>query len=80
MKEATGELSSAIIVVICVAILIAFFSYTIWPIIKNNFDAQTSCDKAICKTIPDDDGTVTCYMPDKNGKATSKEIKCNFKG
>ena len=46
MKNATGSLANLVVVCVCVAILVAFFYFTIWPIIKTNFVAQTSCEKA----------------------------------
>ncbi len=76
MKRAVGELSSTVIVVISVAILIAFFYYTVWPLISNNFNSQTSCDKAVCNIASKtDDGKVECTMPGKEGT-----FWCNFKG
>ena len=76
MKRAVGELSGAVIVVISVAILIAFFYYDVWPLISNNFDSQTSCDKAVCNiATKTDDGKVECAMPGKEGT-----FWCNYKG
>ena len=84
MKKAVGELSNTVVVVIAVAILIAFFYYTVWPLIDNNFNAQTSCEKAICDIQKDAsgkvitvDGKVECRMPDKDKTGT---FWCNFKG
>lgn len=74
MKEATGELSSAVVVTISVAILIAFFYFTIWPLIANNFHEQTACEKASCNTKQvDDDGYISCQYKDST-------IKCKYKG
>ena len=75
MKKAVGNLSSAVIAVIAVAILIAFFYYTIWPLIQNNFHAQTSCDQAICNKSTLKDGKVECVIPGKSGT-----FWCNYKG
>ncbi len=75
MKRAVGELSSTVIVVISVAILIAFFYYTIWPVIDNNFKSQTSCDKAVCNPRTLTDGKVECTIPGKEGT-----FWCNYKG
>lgn len=76
MKKAVGELSSTVIVVISVAILIAFFYYTIWPIIERNFNAQTACDKAVCNpNLKNDEGKVECTIPGKEGT-----FWCSFKG
>ena len=73
MKRATGELANLVVVCVCVAILVAFFYFTIWPMIKNNFVMQTSCEKAKCLTKPNVDGMVKCYL---NGK----EFLCRYKG
>lgn len=78
MKKATGELTGAVVVVMCVAILIAFFYFVIWPTIDNNFKSQTACEKAICETRPDDDGMVNCKLCEK-GKSCQK-FKCRYKG
>ncbi|MBE6148509.1 MAG: hypothetical protein E7167_03335 [Firmicutes bacterium] len=74
MKNATSELANLLIVLVCVAILVAFFYFTIWPIIRNNFEAQTACEKAICSSNDTDgDGLVTCRLGDS-------VFECKFKG
>ena len=78
MKEATGELSSAVVVVVSVGILVAFFYYTVWPIIDNNYKSQTSCDKAVCSAKPDAKGFVECTYKNRNN--TTQNIKCKYKG
>ena len=76
MKEATSETSNLIVVAVCVAILIAIFSYTVWPIIKTRFEADSSCAKAKCSSKDDDgDGMVECYY-----KGNSNPIECPYKG
>ena len=82
MKKAIGELSSTVIVVISVAILIAFFYYTVWPMIDNNFNSQTACEKAVCDIrkgsdgkVITDNGKVQCTIPGKEGT-----FWCNYKG
>ena len=71
MKEATGELNLTIIVVIAVALLVAFFYYTIWPHLDNNFKANSKCSQAICenpcgegsnKNNCPDEGLAKCYL------------------
>ena len=79
MKEATGELSSTVIVVVSVGILVAFFYYTVWPIIDHNFKTQTACDKAVCSSKPDSKGYVNCVYTDKKTNKTT-EISCKYKG
>ena len=74
MKEANSELLSGLIVVVAVAILVAFFYFTVWPLIDDNFKKQTSCDKAVCTNKPDADGYVDCTL---NGSST---FKCPYKG
>lgn len=74
MKEATGEVSSAIVVVISVAIFIAFFSYAVWPMIKESFDKDTACSKAVCATNDTDgDGKVDC-------RYEGTDLTCPYKG
>ena len=83
MKEATGELNLTVIVVMAVAILVAFFYYTIWPSLNNNFKANSSCSKAVCEN-PCKTGKNTCE--DVIGKMVDCElndgtkIQCPWKG
>lgn len=73
MKEATSELSSLLVVAASVAILVAFFFFTLWPKLQNNFNSQTACEKAICGTKPDSKGMVKCRYKDQT-------ITCKYKG
>ena len=74
MKEATGELNATVVAVVAVGILLAFFYFTIWPVIRENTEHNTNCSKAICNKCPNSDGkTVSCYYCD--GK-TAKDITC----
>lgn len=74
MKRATGELANILIVVVCVAILVAFFYFTVWPIIRTNFVSQTACEKAVCShDDTDGDGMVTCRLGDD-------VFECKYKG
>lgn len=77
MKEATGELNATVVVVMAVGTLMAFFYYTLWPIIKSNFDSNSQCSKAICEKC--DTGKcdfVTCHLKDE----PDREFKCVYKG
>jgi len=77
MKESTSELNATVIVVLAIAVLIAFFYYTIWPILKDNFERNSQCSKAICETKDtDNDGMVTCHSKNDN----TKTFECVFKG
>ena len=77
MKEATGELNATIVVVLAVSVLIAFFYYTVWPIIKTNFDKNSQCSKAICKPCDGSDcETVECHTKNNSGET----FECVYKG
>lgn len=91
MKKATGDLASTVVVAISVAILVAFFFYTIWPMLDSNFKSQTACEKAICETVDSDgDGKVSCILCESvtsNEKediescmSKGEKIECRFKG
>ncbi len=75
MKEATGELNLTIIVVIAVALLVAFFYYTIWPSLDNNFKANSNCSKAICEN-PCGEGSGTNKCDDMKN---IEKVKCHLK-
>ena len=77
MKEATGELNATIVVVLAVSVLMAFFYYTIWPLIKTNFDKNSQCSKAICESCETKDcETVKCHTKDN----PSEIFECVYKG
>ena len=78
MKEASGELNATIIVVLAVGVLMAFFYYTIWPIIKTNLDNNSKCSKAICESCSNKNGKcdyVKCHLEGKK-----EEFECVYKG
>ena len=62
MKETTGELNLTIIVVMAVAILVAFFYYTIWPGLNRNFESNASCSRAVCNNPCPKSGDNTCDL------------------
>ena len=75
MKEATGQLNSTVVVVLAIAVLSAFFYFTLWPALKTNMEQTTNCSKAWCEGKPNSDGlTVQCYY----GK-DKKPITCVWK-
>lgn len=77
MKQATGDLNSGVVVLVAIGILIAFFYYTLWPMLKQNFDAQSQCSKAICNSCPDSNcDYVTCHLKDD----PSNTFECVYKG
>lgn len=76
MKEATSELNATVVVVTAIGVLIAFFYYTIWPLIKGNFEQNANCNKAICETTDtDNDGFVECHVEGK-----TETFECVYKG
>ena len=64
MREATGDLNLTVIVVIAVAGLMAFFSITLWPMIKSGMKDDENCSDAYCEKTPDANGMVKCYRKD----------------
>lgn len=77
MREATGDLNMTVIVVIAVAGLMAFFSMTLWPMIKGGLKHDANCSDAICvkSTINENAGTIECHM-----KGSSETFTCPYKG
>lgn len=73
MKKATNELANTVIVTVCVAILLAFFYLVLWPMIKENFVMQTSCEKAKCSPKVNAEGLVEC-------KLDNTTFYCKYKG
>lgn len=72
MKETTGELNMTVIVVIAVAILVAFFYFVIWPSLDANFQANSKCSRAICDN-PCKAGSNSC------SDALNQLVKCHVK-
>ena len=79
MKQATGELNATVVVVLAVGVLMAFFYYTLWPIVRENFNRNTQCSKAICDTDTLNNGYVTCYTKGNYGDEEHK-MSCVYKG
>lgn len=78
MKEATGELNFTVVIVIAIGAMAAFFYFTIWPLIRNNMDANTKCSAAICAKCPKGSfcQTTECYLKDN----PSAKFECVWKG
>ena len=76
MKEATGELNATVVVVVAVGVLAAFFFFTLWPMIRSNYEKNANCDNAICDTEDNNhDGMVKCHL-----KGKTEEFQCVYKG
>lgn len=71
MKETTGDLNATVVIVLAIGILMAFFYYTVWPIIKSNFTSNSQCSKAICEP---------CNMVDSHGRKNCATVQCHEKG
>ncbi len=85
MKETSGELNSAVIIIGIAAAFLAFLYIIVWPSLRGNVNKNISCDKAICLSEPNDDGSVTCHMPNTNvkcskGQSNNDCFKCAWKG
>lgn len=76
MKETTGELNATVVVVLAVSVLIAFFYYTIWPVIRTNFNQSANCSKAICDNCDTTTGYCDCYLE----SSPSNHFECVYKG
>ncbi len=77
MKEATGELNTTVVVMLAIGVLMAFFYYTLWPLIRENFEANSQCSKAICE--PCKNGNCDFVVCHPKGD-TSKTFQCVYKG
>ena len=54
----------------------AFFYYTIWPIVKENFVRNSQCSKAICESCESKKCEyVTCHL-----KGKTETFQCVYKG
>ena len=77
MKEATSNLNASVVAIMFVAALVAFFYTVLWPSIKSNLNATTSCSKAVCEKCETNDcSMVKCHMPGDK----SNYFECVWKG
>lgn len=81
MKEATSGLNMGLVTIIAIGVMAAFFYTVLWPQVKSNYDRNTKCDKAVCKsnTYDSSTGKVKCNLYD-NGKLIEQDMECIFKG
>lgn len=77
MKEATGELSGTVIIVILIAALAAFFFTVIWPFYEDTFEKDESCANAVCDSGYNSNYMATCYAP---GTSSSRTFECPYRG
>ena len=81
MKEATGDLNMTVVVVLIVAVLVAFFSMTIAPMVLHNIKNEANCSDAICSctAAEKENGICSCrYIDKKTHKVTN--LSCPYKG
>ncbi len=78
MKEATGELNMALVVVISIGVLATFFFTVLWPQLKHNFQSQADCNRAKCDcgNLVVENNVKYCTCKINNGE----EFKCVYKG
>lgn len=78
MKEATGELNATVVVVLAIGVLMAFFYYTLWPLIRQNFNNNSKCSSAICEPCNEDScDYVDCHEKNDPDGPT---FQCIYKG
>lgn len=82
MKEATSGLNMSLVTIIAIGVMAAFFYTILWPQVKSNYDRNTKCDKAICRssTYNPNTGKVLCDLYDDNRNIVEKDMECVFKG
>lgn len=77
MKEATGELSSSVIVLTLIAALAAFFFTVLWPWYENMIAVDESCANAVCDPGYNSNGLAYCKSPDNPSGDT---FECPYRG
>jgi hypothetical protein len=84
MKEATGELNLAAIVMVAIGVLAAFFFTILWPMLKSNFESTAQCRSAICNcNLRDSENMCPCWTKDNysDGNVDSEgDFKCPYGG
>lgn len=75
MKEATSEINLTVIIVIAVGVLVAFFTFFLWPNIKSDMSHTANCNDAVCDPDTLNNGMVECHSVND---ATT--FRCAYKG
>lgn len=76
MKEATGDLSGTVIIVVLIAALAAFFFNFIWPFYEDTLDKDESCSNAVCDSGYNSNGLAWCHPP----KNPNDWFECPYRG
>ena len=81
MNEATGELNATVFVVMVVGVLMAFFYFTLWPLLRTNFEKTTQCKQAVCDKCANGQKKCDYVMCWKKGEYHQGEgFECVFRG
>ena len=75
MKEATGELSGTVIIVVLIAALAAFFFNFIWPFYGDKFEKDENCSNAVCDSGYNSNGLAWCHAPN-----STTWFECPYRG
>ena len=71
-------LNATVVVVLAVGVFMAFFYFTLWPMIKRNYSMNADCSRAICEKCESDFcETVTCHLRDD---PSVPPFECVWKG
>lgn len=77
MKEAIGELNGAIIVIMAVGALSAFFFTFMWPMLSEGMEGRARCSDAVCDNGYNSSYKAYCYNP----KDENREVfECPYRG
>lgn len=76
MKEATGELSTTVIVIVAIALISGLFAGVLYPMIRNSIILGNACNNSQGTAYSNDDGSyIDCTSKDSAGKYTCKYEK-----
>ena len=92
MKEATGEINLAVIVMISIGVLMAFFFGVFWPMLDFNFTSTAQCNKAVCNCSEESirglpglhevEGIMycTCWDDEEEDRSSDNSFDCLYRG
>ena len=92
MKEATVEINLAVIVMISIGVLMAFFFGVLWPMLDFNFTSTAQCNKAVCNCSEESirglpglhevEGIMycTCWDDEEEDRSSDNSFDCLYRG
>ena len=92
MKEATGEINLAVIVMISIGVLMAFFFGVLWPMLDFKFTSTAQCNKAVCNCSEESirglpglhevEGIMycTCWDDEEEDRSSDNSFDCLYRG